>query len=136
MGVGNDEAPLVTVRVEVCPDDERTPALLEWDGQVDVVMFIEGKSREDGIAVTSLAKIHVGLEGPVLEAELLGQNIDLPLVAGPGDAVVHLLEEGNVRVIVRDGLDDALEPVFPVYAADTFVDVVGEDPDLQSTGEV
>jgi hypothetical protein len=48
------------------------------------------------------------------------------MVVRPRRAVIDLLQQDNVRLAVRDRLDDPFRPVSAVDPADALVNVVGE----------
>src|SRR3972149_4323882 len=54
------------------------------------------------------------------------------MLTGAGDAVVDLLQEGDVGLVVFDGVDNPPQVVSPVDAADAFVDVVAQQAEVHA----
>ena len=78
---------------------------------------------QGGVAVTALAESHVVPDGQVSVPEG-GRQLPCEVhLAGPGDAVVHLLQQDDVRLVA---LEDADDPLGTEAAVDTdrAVDVV------------
>ena len=86
-----------------------------------------GKPAQGGVAVAPLAQGDVVADRQVRVSESLGQLAREVQLARARHALVHLLQQDDVGLVVRDDADDPLGTEAPVDP-DRAVDVVGEDP--------
>jgi hypothetical protein len=110
--------------------DEGPAPLLGRDGQVDMMNVRQRETAEDGVAVSPLLQLDVGLKRPMRQLQAIGQHIYLPVVSGPGHSIIHFLQEHHVWLAVLNRFDHAPWPVPAVHTPDTLVDVIGDQSKL------
>jgi hypothetical protein len=64
------------------------------------------------------------------QLQRLGQQVDLAMTPRARYPVVHLLQQRNVRLAVRDGFNNPLKAVPAIDSADSLVNVVSQQPKL------
>jgi hypothetical protein len=84
------------------------------------------KAREDKVAIRAAADMDVGLKDR-LAAEPAGQQPRLIVTTTAADESIDFLKADEVGILRLDTIDDPLENVPPVAAADPLVDVPGEE---------
>ena len=101
-------------------------AAQEADRQVDVPLALDRPAAQGRVPVPPLAQRDVVADRVVLVAERAGQLLPEVQLARAGRPVVHLLEDGDVGVVVAEDGRHALGAEAAVDT-DGAVDVVGQD---------
>jgi hypothetical protein len=100
-------------------------ALPQADGQVDVALAQDRMPAQGGVAVAALPQRHVVPNRHVRVAEPRGQLTREVHLPRSGHALVHLLQEDDVRLVTLEDAGDPLGTEKPVDT-DRAVDVVGQ----------
>lgn len=133
--------------VEVVDDDRTLAPLVPHDGarlqrasllapphrEIHVVRVVQRPTAQDRVAVAALLEPVLRSEHDVRELERFPQLVDLDLEAGLGPSLGDLLEQGDVRPNRVEQLDRTIQPIPPVRASDTFVDVPGDDSKIHAS---
>jgi hypothetical protein len=94
----------------------------------DLVLRNERPAREQEVAVTTGAEMHVELEEVRDVVKGIGQEFRLVVEAGATDVTIDFLKTDDVRVFGLDDVDDSIEAISSVTAANPFMDVVTQEP--------
>jgi hypothetical protein len=105
-------------------DDLSTTSFLRPDRQLDVMRIVKREATKDRVTIDSAAQTYVGLEYPMRETECISKNIDLSIATRPWNAIVNFLQEQQVGPIVRNRIDDSLEPILAIDTTDSLVNIV------------
>ena len=106
------------------------PALSPRDGEVDILPLVNRIAAEDAVPVRAPSSdSHILAVEGMAETGLPGKHVDLPVTSGTTGPIVHLLQQSNIRGVMLDNFGDSFRTVAPVDAADTFVNIVAENPE-------
>ena len=125
VAIDQDHRAGVIVVAQPAVGRQRPTPFLERNCQFEVPHVGQGKPAQDRVTVRPFAQPHVGLKRAMGHRQRVADPIDLPVMTRSRHAVVDLLQEYDVRLIVRECFDDPLRPVSTVDAADALMDVVG-----------
>lgn len=122
VGVNNVEGALGGI-----DEEELGPARLAGAvAQGDPMTARDRPAREDKVAIRPATDMDVGLKDR-MAAEPAGQQPRLIVTTTAADESIDFLKADKVGILSLDTIDDPLEDVPPVAAADPLVDVPGEE---------
>ena len=127
MEIEEPDALLRAAGAEGRPRVQGAAPFLEGHGEIDILLVIQWKATQKSVSVVPSPQLHIREVGPVWQSERVPDDVDLPLHARARHALVDLLQQHEVRHVLREDLDDAIRPVLPVHAADALVDIIGYD---------
>ena len=119
---------MLTEEIQVHANVKRTATLLQRDRQIEVLAVVEGVLAQHRIAVVPLPERHVGIKGPMPEAECVSQEVYLAMPAGAWNVLVDFLQKDNVTAQTGQDLDDALWAIPPIVAPEALMNVVDDQP--------
>ena len=94
--------------------------------------IVQGKMARNGVAVIALFEFHIALVGLVGHTKCLGNALGLAMKSRPRHTVVDFLQQGDVWIVVCERLNNPLQTIPPVGAADAFVNVISDQSKAHS----
>lgn len=128
--LGQAEVPMGDVEIAFRGLDHgklRAPGFAATESQGDLMMCLKGPARQQQVPVTASADADIHLMHMRGGFEVFGQHLGLMVKLRTLDVQVDFLQANDVRVLLLDDGDDALNLISPVESADAFVDVVAEE---------
>ncbi len=105
----------------------RRKIYFEHTGQ-HVPQLDDRPARNEQVTVAAGLQADVLLEDGVARLEVLAEQRRLIIASATLEEMRDLLQQQQIGIFVLNHLDDALQAVAPIVAADSFVDVVAEKP--------
>jgi hypothetical protein len=125
MQVVQDDRSRLVVETHTDPRLQDAALFTRSDGQIHIVDVRQRPAAQDGIAVPTHGKTVLRMVRAMRHLQGVAQELSLVVKARPWHVFGHFLKQNDIRFVLANAGDDALDSVSPVDAADAFVDVPG-----------
>ncbi len=132
MGVANNQGSM-SIRKRNLEFRNNCPTVFfQGDFERNIPVGLKGKPAEDCIAVTSPFQPDIALKGLMLKFQRGRKQFGLTIKLRARDAVINFLKERDVGLIMPNGDDSSAEVIAAINAADSLVDVPGQNSNQAS----
>ena len=130
MNIEQQQGTRVLVALHTAMGHQCATPFLQRNGQFEILHIDQRKTAQNRVAVMPLLQSNIGLISAMRQLECIAQHIDLTMMMGPWDVLVHFLHQHDIRSAMLNRLDHPVEPIESIDAADSFVNVVRDQPEL------